>query len=239
MSAAKSDAADRSRSSAYLGATLRSVLIAPTAGFESARRAASRRVRTGETPAEGYTPYVLAAAGGASLFILWLKLSALIGVRDTAPADFRWGFLAASAVLGAMLALVAQVVWGWGGAALSRRKGTEVRAGDLRMVWGAAAFPQVLALMLLLPADVLVVGPEAFTSGKLADPVSSAWAALSLALGLALTLWSWGLLVKGFQVVGRSTIGGALAATAGAAVCLTVLVVALRFGALALMEYFG
>lgn len=227
--------ADRS-SSAHLGATLRSVLVAPTAGFEAARRLAERRARKGESPAEGFSPYVLGFIGGGALMLLWLKLSALLGLRDSTAADFRWGFLAVACVLGAMLALAGQFLWGWTGSKVLRARGTEVRAGDLRMVWGAAAFPQVIALVLLLPADALVVGPEAFTSARLEDPVSSAWAALSIALAVAMALWSLGLLAKGWSVIAGVRMRGALLATLGAGLCLAVLVVALRSGALALME---
>lgn len=236
MSAAKNTAADRLSSSAYLGATLRSVLIAPTAGFESARRGAERRVRSGDLPAEGYTPYVLSAAGGAALFILWLKVSSLLGIREVAPDDFRWGFLVGAGLMGAVVALLGQLIWGRVGRVVLKSLGTEVRSGDLRMIWGASAGPQMFGLLLLMPIDLLVIGPDAFTSATLPDPVSSAWASLSMALGVALTVWSAGLFVKGVQVVTRVRWPVLVAASAGASVCLTVVVLSLRFGAVSLME---
>ncbi len=236
MSAAKSDAADRLTSSAYLGATLRTVLVAPTAGFESARRAAERRVRAGDLPAEGYTPYVLSAAGGATLFLLWLKLSSLLGFRDVAPEDFRWGFLVGAGLIGAILALLGQMVWGRIGRWVLKMFGTDVRPGDLRMVWGAAAGPQIFGILLLLPIDLLVVGPEAFTSATLNDPVSSGWASLSIALGVALAVWSGGLFLKGVQVVAKVRWPVLVAASTVAAVCLTVVVIGIRSGAVSLME---
>lgn len=224
------DATAGRRSSAHLGATLRSVLVAPTAGFEAARRQAERRARTGQGRAEGYAPYVLAAIGGAALFVLWLKLSALLGLRDVAPDDFRWSFLIGATVIGAVVALIAQWLFG----AIAARA-VDAPSEQLRMVWGAAGFPQAFALLFLLPCDALVVGPEAFTSAKLEDPVSSAWAALSIAVGVALALWSWGLLVKGLQVVAGVRLRTALLVTVGAAVCLGVVVAGVRFAAVGLM----
>jgi hypothetical protein len=101
------------------------------------------------------------------------------------------------------------------------------------MVWGASAFPQVFG-MLLVPLDLLIVGPETFTSAKLADSVASAWAALSIAVALALTLWSLYLFVKGVSVVSGIRSRKALAASSAAFLCLVVVVVAFRFAAVAL-----
>jgi hypothetical protein len=109
-------------------------------------------------------------------------------------------------------------------------------ARDLRLVWGAAAFPQMFALAVLLPSDVLVVGPEAFTTARLTDPVSSAWASLSIAVGVALALWSWGLLAKGVEVAAGVRFRIGLLATLGGGLCVAVCIALLRFGALALLE---
>jgi hypothetical protein len=207
------------------------VLVAPTEGFEAARRSTEKRTRAGESPAEGYAPFVLAALGGASLFVLWLKVSALLGLRDVTVADFRWAFLAAAGLMGAMMALAAQALFGIVAARFLR-----TGPSQLRMVWGASAFPQVFALAVLLPCDILVVGPEAFTTANLSDPVSSAWAAVSIAVGVALALWSWGLLFKGVAVVAGLRIRVALGVTLVAGACLAVIVVLIRSGAIALME---
>ena len=215
-------------SPAHLGATLRSVLIAPTAGFESALRAADRRARVGASPAEGVAPYLLSAAGGAMLFLLWLKVSALVGMRDGSAETYRWGFLVAAAVTGAVFALVVQFVWSIAGGRLAGPLGSEAASRDLRLVWGASLFPQMVALVLLLPFDLVIVGPSTFTNARPEDPVSAAWASLSVALGVALAIWSIVLLIKGVQTAARSTIGIALTLTALAFASTTLIVLTTR-----------
>ena len=98
--------------SATLGRRLRSVLVAPAAGFESAISAADRRARAGETLAEGLTPYVLAIVGGASLMIGWLKIGGLLGGRDVDPTQFGFAELTFALVTGAVLAMLGQAVFG-------------------------------------------------------------------------------------------------------------------------------
>ena len=220
--------------SAQLGATLRSVLVAPKAGFEAAARSAERRARLGDTPAEGYAPYVLSALGGASAMLLWLKVSVLAGLRVDSTVTFRWSFLVAAAVLGGILGLIAQFTWGALGKMLIERIGGEVTAREIRMVWGASAFPQVFGLVLLVPLDLIIVGPSTFTSAKLSDAVASAWAALSVAISLSLLVWSLYLFIKGVSVVSGIRLRKALAASAVALLCLALIVAVFRFGALAL-----
>lgn len=215
-------------SPAHLGATLRSVLVAPTAGFESALRAADRRERVGASPAEGIAPYLLSAAGGAMLFLLWLKVSALLGMRDGSALTYRWGFLVAAGFAGALFALAAQAVWSMVGGRLAGAVGSEAAPRNLRLVWGAALFPQMVALVLLLPFDLLIVGPSTFTNARPEDPVSAAWASLSVALGVAVTVWSLILLVKGIQAAARSTLGVAFMLTALAFACTTLIVLTTR-----------
>jgi len=203
--------------------------VAPTAGFHSALRTTSRRERTGATVPEGYAPYVLAAVGGASLFLLWLKVASLAGLRDTSVVTYRWNFLVAAAVIGALLGVLAQFVWGVVAARLGPAVGTEAKPRAARLVWGASAAPQVIALALLVPLDLLIVGPASFTSQKLEDPVASAWAALSIALSVALAVWSIFLFVKGLEVVaGLRPMRAAVAAVAAAG-CLAAVVIVFRF----------
>ena len=219
--------------SAQLGATLRSVLVAPKAGFEAAARAAERRARIGEAPAEGFAPYVLGALGGSAAMFLWLKLSVLAGFRTDSTLTFRWAFLVGAALLGAVLGLIAQFAWGALGPRLVERIGGSATGRDVRMAWGASAFPQVFGILLLAPLDLIIVGPHTFTSAKLEDSVASAWAALSIALGVSLLLWSLYLFIKGLSVVAGIRMPKALAASAAAVVCLAAVVIAFRFAAVA------
>ena len=220
--------------SAQLGATLRSVLVAPKAGFEAAARSTQRRARLGDSPAEGYAPYVLGALGGAAAMLLWLKVSVLAGLRVDSTVTFRWSFLVAAALVGGILGLIAQFVWGLLGTRLIERIGGEVTVREIRMVWGASAFPQVFGLLVLVPLDLLIVGPSTFTSARLADSVASAWAALSIAIALSLTLWSLYLFIKGVSVVSGIRLRKALGASTVALLCLAVVVLVFRFAAVAL-----
>ncbi len=207
-------APSRARASAHLGSTLRSVLITPRRGFEGALARANERAEVGARPAEGVSPYVLAALGGATAMVLWLKVGSLIGARSVAQSDFRWSFLVAVTIGAALLALGAQALWGAIGSRLF-----ETPARDLRLVWGAAAFPQVGALAILLPLDLLLVGPATFTSTRLEDPVATGWAALSIALAISLAIWSLFLFIRGVEVAARTEVGRAVAATAVAITC--------------------
>lgn len=172
-------------------------------------------------PAEGVAPYVLAALGGASLMLLWLKLGSLLGVRDVAAVEFRWSYLVVAAVAGAGLALIAQLVWGYlGAAASSRGAGGHPPARDLRVVWGASAFPQILGLALLLPLDLIIVGTDTFTSERLGDSLATAWAALSIALSFSLAVWSLFIFVRGVEVAASVSVVKALGITFVGVVCL-------------------
>jgi hypothetical protein len=162
--------------------------------------------------------------------LLWLKLGSLLGTREISAADFRWSYLVAATIGGALIAVVAQALWGLGAAASFRLGGRPTRARDLRLVWGASAFPQVLALLLLLPLDVLIVGPETFMSTRLTDPLATGWAAISIALAVSLAVWSTYLFARGIQVVMGSgwavSAAGILLASATVALVVVALIVA-------------
>ncbi|MGI8775053.1 MAG: hypothetical protein ACR2KQ_08605 [Actinomycetota bacterium] len=225
---------EAARSSAHLGATLRSVLIAPSAGVHAALRSADRKERVGDSPPEGYSPYVLGALGGAAALLLWLKLSVLMGLRTDSAATYRWGFLVGAGIVGALLGLAAQFLWGAVAARWTKSLDSGVKAREARLVWGASAFPQVFALVLLLPLDLLVVGSSSFTSARPGDPVASAWAALSIALSLALATWSVLIFVKGIEVISGSKSLRLAGGFVLAVLCLGIVVAGFRFGAIAL-----
>lgn len=227
-------AAGRAQASAQLGLSLRSVLLSPRAGFENVLSVARRREQTGTKPVEGVAPYVLAALGGAALMLLWLKLGSLLGVRDVAAVEFRWSYLVVAAVAGAGLALIAQLVWGYLGAASARVAGGHPPARDLRVVWGASAFPQILGLALLLPLDLIIVGTDTFTSERLGDSLATGWAALSIALSFSLAVWSLFIFVRGVEVAASVSVVKALGITLVGVVCLFAIVGGSVAGAAAL-----
>jgi hypothetical protein len=80
----------------------------------------------------------------------------------------------------------------------------------------------------------LIVGPETFTNQAPGDPVSSVWAALSVAIAVALAVWSVCLFLLGTEVAGRVKLSRSIAAGAVAVLCLAIVLTAFRFGAVAL-----
>ena len=212
------------RESARLGLTLRSVLLAPHDGFAAAIKTAERRARAGRKPAEGISPYVLAVIGGGALASLWLKVGALSGLREVCTDRYVAVNIVMAIVLGGILGLLAQSIWGAVGAPLVRSFRGETDRGALRLVWGASAFPQVAALVLLLPLDLLIVGTDTYTTGALDDPLSTAWAAFSIAIGISLAVWSLFLFVRGVEVAGGIGFWKAVATTGVAIACFAAVI---------------
>ena len=200
------------------------MLVAPLAGFESAFNVAARRARVGRHPAEGFAPFVVAAFGGAALLLLWLKVGGLLGLRDSAGSDFRWAYLGTILILGALMSLIGQGLWGVVGRYSAHALGGAALARDLRTVWGASFFPHVFALAFLFPLDLIIVGPATFTTERLTDPLARAWAALSVALAVSFALWSGWLFVRGAQAATNLHGWRTLAATIVAMGCLTAAV---------------
>lgn len=224
----------RTSSSAHLGATLRTVLLAPRAGFDAALRMCRRRARIGSARPEGITPYVLTAIGGAAAALLWLKVSPLAGLRVDSQLHFRWSFLLVAGLMGTSLMLGGQFLWGLIGFHVLRGVGLKSEPRELRLVWGASAFPQVFAVVLLAPMDLAIVGPEAYMNVRVEDPLSAGWAALSVALAVALALWSVWLFVRGIQAVGEVPARRALAGVVPALLLVGGLVLGLRVAAVSL-----
>ena len=210
---------ERSRGSARLGLTLRSILLTPGHGFEAAARAAERRARAGRRPIEGFSTYLLSGIGGAALASLWLKVGALLKLRAVCTTDRIAAFIAASFVLGALLAWLAHALWGFVGArAVSALRG-DTSSSEMRLVWGAAALPQAFVMLILLPLDLVLVGTSTFTTQPLDESLATAWAALSIALALSLAVWSLYLFVRGLQVVAGLSVKRALVGLAVAVLC--------------------
>jgi hypothetical protein len=187
---------------ARLGLTLRSVALSPRAGFAAAIKTGDRRARAGERLPEGAAPYVLAAVGGAGAMVAWLKLGALAGWRSASSADFDSSVLAATLVLGALLSLAGQALWGVAAARALDALGSHARRRHLRLVWGASGLPQVFVLLVLLPGDLAIAGPASLTTDALGDPVATAWAAVSIALTAAAAAWSLWIFWRGVEVAG-------------------------------------
>jgi hypothetical protein len=224
------------RSSATLGRRLRSIIVTPAQGFEAIVVAAGRRERAGEGLPEGLSPYVLAVVGGASLMIGWLKIGGLLGGREVDPTQFGYSELFFALVTGAVFAMLGQAVYGVVGPLAARLLGGTLASREARIVWGAAAFPQVFTLLVLLPLDLLIVGPEIFATTRPGDSVATGWAAISVALCLLMVVWSLGLFVRGMQVVAKLDLLRAPAMVAVSASCLSLVIAA---GSLILLSVWG
>lgn len=218
----------RSNRSAHLGSTLRSVMLRPGDGFAQVLGVTERRRDRGFRTPEGAAPSVLAALGGAALMSVWLKVGGALELRTFAAADFRWAFLVASLLIGAGVGILAQLMWSVLAGLVARRFGRRVDQAELRTVWGAASFPLVFALLPLLLVDVALVGPASFTTERLSDPVSTGWAAISIAMGTALVFWWMCLLTRGFSVVTGFNLVRALPALLVALLSSAGLMIALR-----------
>ena len=215
---------ERSRDSARLGLTLRSILLTPGHGFEAAARAAERRARAGRRPIEGISTYLLSGIGGAALASLWLKVGALLKLRAVCTNEYIAGFIVASFVLGAVLAWIAHALWGVVGPRVVTAVRGETSSSEMRLVWGASALPQVFVLLVLLPLDLILVGSNTFTTQPLDESLATAWAALSIALAMSLAVWSLYLFVRGLQVVAGLSFKRALVGLAVAVLCFGVVV---------------
>jgi hypothetical protein len=196
------------------------VLLSPERGYRGAMRAAIRRERAGRRPAEGIAPLVLAGAGGAGAMLLWLKLGGALGVRRVAGADFRWAYMVSAIAIAAVLSLLTQAAWAVAGPLLARRLGGDAKPAHLRLVWGGCSLPQVFAVVVLLPLDLSIAGQASFTDARFADSLSAAWASLSIAVAVALALWSLYLFVRGTQVATGLSVGRVTLMVLLAGVCL-------------------
>lgn len=225
-----SSAITSGRGSARFGATVRGVLVSPGSAFVPA-------LKHVETSAEATSTFVLAALGGAAAMVLWLKVRALVGFRALSPSDFNWGLFATSLVFAAIVAVAAQVVWSFTGPAAGGPDSGSPRS--FRAVWALSAFPQIPALLLLAPLDVLLVGENAFTASDGGDSVALAWMALSTALSVSLAVWSAYVFVKGTTVATRATAGRSAAVVALSVVCVVAIVAALGAVLVGLREVAG
>jgi hypothetical protein len=164
--------------------------------------------------------------------LLWLKIGALLGARDGAEG-FEWSLLLAALALGGFVYVLAQALWGVAGPRVISALRGSAPSGLLRLVWAAAACPMALGL-LLLPVDLVVVGPAAVTSSGPGETMATAWAALSISLHVAAAVWSLYLLFRGTQVVGRIDAGRAVAAIVAGLALVALLIAGLQVGLSAL-----
>jgi hypothetical protein len=153
---------------------------------------------------------------------LWLKVGALVGWRHASTSASGWGELGASLAVGVVIGVLALGLWGLVGPLCVRALGGDVPRRRLRVAAAAGAFPQIFCIAVLLPLDLLIVGPASFTADKLSDPLATAWAAISVALALSCLAWSVYLFVKGLALASGLSTGRALLASCEALVTLLI-----------------
>jgi hypothetical protein len=118
-------------------------------------------------------------------------------LREMSERSYRPVYLVLAVVAGAVVGLIGQFLWGFVGA---RVLSESASARDMRLVWGAASLPLCGVVLVLLPLDLLIAGPQTYTTERVDDPLATAWAAFSMAVGVALALWSGYLFVRGLKV---------------------------------------
>jgi hypothetical protein len=169
--------------------------------------------------------------------LLWLKLGGLVGVREVPAAEFGWGVFVSTLLLAAIVAVLAQVVWSFLAPRVAGPDAGSPRS--FRAVWALSAFPQLPALLLLLPLDLIIVGGKAFTTDSAGDSVSTAWLALSTALGVSLGAWSAYLFWKGTHAAARASTGRTAAVVAASAGCALLVAAVLVAALVTLREVTG
>jgi hypothetical protein len=129
---------------------------------------------------------------------LWLKLTSLLKIFDRPISATEWSFVLGGLALGAILASIAYVAW----TRLAPRaidSDRDVSRARLRVAWSFSDFPLALYAAVLLPLDLLIVGPEIFSTDRLDGTFAMVWSALSLALLVASAAWSVYLFVRGVE----------------------------------------
>jgi hypothetical protein len=170
--------------------------------------------------------------------LTWLKVGALLGLRHSDGGHNLWSFLVLSLVVGAIVAEGTLFLWSWVGRAPLRALGVDASPRELRAIAGLAGLPQLFSIALIFPVDLLVAGRASFTTEALADPVSQLWAALSVAVSIALAVWSLVIVIRGLQSLGDLRLMPAAATGALGALCLAGLAFVLLAGTAALTRTF-
>ena len=181
----------RRSSSSHLGSRLRTVLVSPRNGFRSA-------MRNGNAKAIASSPVsvLLVILGGMATMLMWLRLTSLFRIFDRPISSIEWSFVLGGLALGAILAAISYVVW----TRLAPRMidtDRDLSKDRLRVAWSFSDFPLALYAAVLLPLDLLIVGPEIVSTDRLDGTFAMVWSAVSLALLMALAAWSIYLFVIG------------------------------------------
>jgi hypothetical protein len=89
---------------------------------------------------------------------------------------------------------------------------------------------------LLLPLDLVIVGPHIFATSRPGDSLATGWASISVAVCVLVAMWSLSLFVRGVQVVARLDLVRSIGAVVGAGACISLVTAA---GSLTLLLVWG
>jgi hypothetical protein len=222
MSAVSARSGRRSPRSATLGARLRNVLVSPRVGFTSALRKGGAQQAT-----RSFLLVLVVLLDGVATMALWLKITGITQLAERTRAEASWGAVLAAVLLGAAFGAFGYLLWGWvGGKLIAQGDGGSSR-DRLRLVWAFAVFPLAAYALVFLPLDLLLVGPEIFSTDRLDGSFAMVWAALSVAIGVSAAAWSGYLFWRGVEVVtgerGRRVFGSVALATACAGLLYAVI----------------
>ena len=161
---------------------------------------------------------LLVFLGGVGTMTLWLKVSLLIQQADQPQSETTWLTVTASLLLGGLLAAVSFVVWSRVAPRIAAARGSRTSIDRVRVAWAFSDFPLAIYVSIMVPLDLLLVGPEIFSSETLEGSFAVTWSALSVGVLLAATAWSVFLFVKGLVAAAGRPALIPLAVTAGIAV---------------------
>ena len=153
---------------------------------------------------------------------LWLKVTGLVQLADRSVAETGWDTVLPALGLGGVLGVVAYLLWTRFAAGLTGAGDRKASSNRLRVAWAFSDFPLAMYALLILPLDLLIVGPEVFSTDRPDGTFAMVWSALSVAVLVAVAVWSIFLFIRGLETATRPGSGVVfrLAATAGIAVWL-------------------
>lgn len=197
-------AAGKRSSSAHLGARLRAVLVSPRTGFRTAMRP-----EVASAASSSPTTAFMVLLGGVATMTLWLKVTGLVQLADRPTSEATWDAVLAGLALGGILGVVGFIVWSRLAPRLVRGSDSQRMSARLRVAWSFADFPLAAYALLILPLDLLIVGPEIVASDRPDGTFAMVWAALSVALLVSAAAWSGFLFWRGLEAATTSR-GGVL-----------------------------
>lgn len=139
-----------------------------------------------------------------------LKVTGLVGLVDRPAEDTTWGAMLPALLLGGLIGVIDYSLWGRFAPRLARRLGGETDRNKVRLIRAFGDFPLAAYVAVVLPLDLLIVGPEVFSTTRIEGSFPMVWAALSVALALSATAWTIFLMHRGIEaacrVRGRATV---------------------------------